>query len=63
MMNLNKVGKKKDNSRKTGWLEDRRKQRRLEAIERNKSYQALSLEEKLARNSTKVRNKLLQGSN
>lgn len=37
---------------------DRKDRKRAEAIARNAAYQALSLEEKMARNSTKVRKKL-----
>lgn len=37
----------------------RKEQRRKEAEERNAAYQKLSLEEKLARNSDKVKKKLL----
>lgn len=37
---------------------DRKEQKRREAEERNAAYQALSFEEKMARNSTKVQKKL-----
>ena len=57
-MNLAKNNKRKDNSRKTGYAADRKARIRAEAEERNAAYQALSLEEKMARNSTKVRAKL-----
>lgn len=55
---LLKTRKAKDNSRKTGWAADRKAKRREEAEARNAAYQALSLEEKIARNSTKVQAKL-----
>ena len=50
---------RKDNSRKSGAQARMREQKRAEAIERNTAYQALTLDEKLARNSTRVREKLL----
>jgi hypothetical protein len=55
-LNKNKI---KDNSRKTGWAAEKKAAKRKEAEARNAKYQALSLDEKLARNSTKVKNKLL----
>jgi len=53
-----KNGKIKDNSRKSGAAAMNKERKRREAEERNAEYQALPLEEKMARNSTKVRNKL-----
>ena len=40
-----------------------KEQKRREAEERNTAYQKLSLEEKLARNSVKVKKKLLGNNN
>ena len=48
----------KDNSRKTGWAQDHKNKKRAEAEERNKKYQALSLKDKLERNSERVKFKL-----
>ena len=48
----------KDNSRKKGVAQTRKEQRRKDAEERQLHYQSLSLEEKLKRNSVKVRAKL-----
>jgi hypothetical protein len=54
---LNKTGKVKFNHKK-GIADQSRQRKRSEAESRNKAYQALTLEQKLARNSTKVRHKL-----
>jgi hypothetical protein len=51
-------GKNKANSRKTAATAKHKANKRQEAEARNAKYQALSLEEKLARNSTRVRTKL-----
>ena len=48
----------KDNSKKSGYAADRKVQKRLESDARNLKYRALSLDEKIARNSTKVIAKL-----
>lgn len=55
---LIKNGKTKDNSRKSGAAAMRKERLRREAEERNAAYQALSFEEKMERNSTKVQKKL-----
>lgn len=57
MNNLHR-GTIKDNSRKTGWAAMRKENRRLEAEKRNAKYQALTLDEKISRNSKKVITKL-----
>ena len=54
-------GKIKDNSRKSGDAAAKKERKRIEAIARNELYQTLSFEEKLSRNSDKVRSKLMNG--
>ena len=58
---LIKNGRIKDNTKKSGDALEHKQTKRSEAIERNKRYQALSLDDKIKRNSTKVINKLNKG--
>ena len=57
---MRKNGQIKDNSRKSGDAFRKKLRKRKEAEERNSKYQKLSIEEKLSRNSIKVKNKLIK---